>query len=342
ASNTVSHKQSTTKQSAAPPVRLQTFEDFEAVEESMMAPGSGTRGRRIIAAVSPPNIIRAQGSDMARVKHRGQGPIDVTPTKRARKSANTASDSLPRLMSSPLNGPYRPLLHNKQREWKLASGSREERKSSSSKPTANQRPHKAEKQPALLSSQETQLDFSDLVLPTEPEVLVEQLCPPSDQEYANKASEEQQDELWRAAVKQEAVEGHEKVKNWVAKTSEYVDGQITKPKNKMSTGSGVGNSSELQQRILEAVGDCEECKAFYSVPGLVLPQRDPRTLCGHKSKSRNGKDGGGASSRTSRRALETPRSEQKRPTTPDHFWDIDYFPPIRTGGPELLRKSKQL
>ncbi|KAJ1800992.1 hypothetical protein LPJ59_000649 [Coemansia sp. RSA 2399] len=328
--DTAVRKQNTAKQQVLP-VRLQTFEDFEAVEESMMAPGSGSRGRRIIAAISPPNVMRIQG-DLAGMKHRGSGSIDVTPTKRARKAADTAGNALPRLLSSPLNGPCRPLLYNKQREWRKA-GSKEEKRAST-KPATKPRQQPSGKQPLVLSSQETQLDFSDLVLPTEP---AEQLCPPSDQECTNdnKKDRRGRDEMWRAAVEQEVVEGNKKVEDWVKKTREYVGS--SKAESKKASSNNVQTDDGLQ-RILDAVSDCDECKAFYSVPGLVLPKRDPHTLCAHRSRSRNSKDG---SAQASRRALEAPRSEQKRPTTPDHFWDIDYFPPIRTGGPELLRKSKQ-
>ncbi|KAJ2846433.1 hypothetical protein GGI22_006249 [Coemansia erecta] len=143
--------------------------------------------------------------------------------------------------------------------------------------------------------------------------------------------------MWRVAVEQEVVEGNKKVEDWVNKTREYVGSSVAASKKVCS--NGVQMDASLQ-RILDAVSDCDECKAFYSVPGLVLPKRDPHTLCAHKSRSRNSKDKDG-SAQASRRALEAPRSEQKRPTTPEHFWDIDYFPPIRTGGPELLRKSKQ-
>ncbi|KAJ1667227.1 hypothetical protein IW140_001681 [Coemansia sp. RSA 1813] len=335
----VTSKQSTAVRQPVLPMRLQTFEDFEAVEESMMAPGSGSRGRRSIA-VSPPNALRMQG-DMAGMKHRTAATTDVTPTKRARKAANPPGDALPRLLSSPLSGPCRPLLHKKQCEWKRA-GSKEERKHST-KPTVKPRPLQSGKQPVLLSSQETQLDFSDLVLPTGLAESVEQLCPPSDQECNNNnigsignstRKIEERDEMWRAAVKQEVIEGNKKVEDWVEKTREFVGSAKDKPK--VARGDSTQNDKDLQ-RILEAVSDCEECKAFYSVPGLVLPKRDPNSLCVHRSRARKSKDGSVRNSR----ALEAPRSEQKRPTTPDHFWDIDYFPPIRTGGPEMLRKNKQ-
>ncbi|KAJ1721466.1 hypothetical protein LPJ61_006037, partial [Coemansia biformis] len=105
-------------------------------------------------------------------------------------------------------------------------------------------------------------------------------------------------------------------------------------------------SVELQ-RILDAVGDCAECRAFYSTPGLVLPKRDPSLLCMHRSSRAKGKvnmvlapatptagAGAGAS------APPAPRSEQ-RPGTPENFWDIDYFPAIRTAGPEVLRKRNR-
>ncbi|KAJ2849027.1 hypothetical protein GGI22_005613, partial [Coemansia erecta] len=203
-------KPNTAKQQVLP-VRLQTFEDFEAVEESMMAPGSGSRGRRIIAAVSPPNVMHIQG-DLVGMKHKGAGTIDVTPTKRARKAAaNTAGNALPRLLSSPLNGPCRPLLYNKQREWKKVGPKAE--KSASSRPANKPRQQPSGKQPLLLSSQETQLDFSDLMLPTEP---AEQLCPPSDQECTddNKEDSKGRDEMWRVAVEQEVVEGNKKVEDW--------------------------------------------------------------------------------------------------------------------------------
>ncbi|KAJ2689388.1 hypothetical protein IWW39_001516 [Coemansia spiralis] len=35
-----------------------------------------------------------------------------------------------------------------------------------------------------------------------------------------------------------------------------------------------------------------------------------------------------------------PKSEQRRPTTPDHFWDIDYFPPINALGVDTFRRNK--
>ncbi|KAJ2685622.1 hypothetical protein H4R19_006785, partial [Coemansia spiralis] len=44
-------------------------------------------------------------------------------------------------------------------------------------------------------------------------------------------------------------------------------------------------AAELQQ-ILEAIGDCAECRAFYTAPGLALPKRDATTLCKHRSKGK--------------------------------------------------------
>ncbi|KAJ2515240.1 hypothetical protein H4217_005304 [Coemansia sp. RSA 1939] len=332
-------KQNTARQTAQP-VRLQTFEDFEAVEESMMAPGSGSRGRRC-GVTSPTNIARMR-SDMAGAKHsRAPGIMDETPTKRAR-GAGGAGDALPRLLSSPLNTICWPLVQRKQREWRKPAspkaGAKEEAKYVTV-PADKQPPlQRSGKQPALLSSQETQLDFSDLVLPIEEPELAE-LCPQSNHDSNSSSNRskrgEEQKEMWHAAVKQDVIEGNKKVEDWVEKTREYVGCSEAKPKA-AKHDTAQQNSAHLQ-RILAAVDDCEQCRAFYSVPGLVLPNRNPHSLCAHRSRTKKSKDGGARGSRDSA----GPRSEQKRPTTPEHFWDIDYFPPIRTGGPEILRKSKQ-
>lgn len=103
------------------------------------------------------------------------------------------------------------------------------------------------------------------------------------------------------------------------------------------------------QRILEAVGDCQDCREFYSVPGLVLPKRDPTTLCFHGNGRKKRKTVIPTAAAAAAAVTETPpsakessntrgaqsegpqhRQGRRRPTTPDHFWDIDYFPPIRT------------
>ncbi|KAJ2654624.1 hypothetical protein IWW48_005988 [Coemansia sp. RSA 1200] len=322
----------------AQPVRLQTFEDFEAVEESMMAPGSGSRGRRR-GVISPSNIA-CMRSDMAGAKHsRAPGTMDETPTKRAR-GAGGAGDALPRLLSSPLNSICRPLVQRKQREWRKPASpkadAKEEAKCVTVPADKQPLPPRSGKQPALLSSQETQLDFSDLVLPIgEPELA--ELCPQSDHENnsSNRSQRGEEQEMWRAAVKQDVIEGNKKVEDWVEKTREYAG--CSEAKLKAAKHDTAQQNSDHLQQILAAVDDCEQCRTFYSVPGLVLPNRNPHSLCAHRSRTKKSRDGGARGSKDSA----GPRSEQKRPTTPEHFWDIDYFPPIRTGGPEILRKSKQ-
>ncbi|KAJ2720742.1 hypothetical protein GGI07_004423 [Coemansia sp. Benny D115] len=161
----------------------------------------------------------------------------------------------------------------------------------------------AAKPDVLGSSQETRMDFSDLCLPVEAEELIE-LCPASDVEDEAKAE---------------------------------------------SSGKGGGDALK---RILEAVGDCAECRAFYSVPGLVLPKRDPSGLCGHRGKKKGRVSYPDTTARKASPKAQQQKHEQQprqrkseggweRQSTPDNFWDIDFFPPIRTASPEarLLRKD---
>ncbi|KAJ2581255.1 hypothetical protein EV177_010470, partial [Coemansia sp. RSA 1804] len=185
-----------------------------------MAPGSGSRGRRC-GVTSPTNTARMR-SDMPGAKHsRAPGIMDETPTKRARG----AGDTLPRLLSSPLNSLCRPLVRRKQREWRKPASPKADAKEEAKYVTVpadkQPPPQRSGKQPALLSSQETQLDFSDLVLPIEEPELAE-LCPQSNHDSSSSSNRskrgEEQKEMWRAAVKQDVIEGNKKVEDWVEKT----------------------------------------------------------------------------------------------------------------------------
>ncbi|KAI9505495.1 hypothetical protein GGI25_001001 [Coemansia spiralis] len=305
------------------PAKIQTFEDFEALEDVMMAPGSGGRGKRRM--MSP---LQEAQTQITGLKQKVGVISDETPTKRARRNGTGNGSGLPNLLSSPLSSKCRPLLYNKQLEWRKATAASPKTKAEEKSAVAT----RASNRPALLSSQETQLDFSELLLPNEPAV---ELCPQSDHE----SSKNNEDELWKTAIKQET-KGEKKVEAWVGKARENM---LLRTESTAANNSDDVADSELQ-RILDAVGDCDECRAFYSVPGLVLPKRDPQSLCAH-SKARKSKDSARKSKDGARKPAAAsawaPKSEQKRPKTPDHFWDIDYFPPIRTAGPEMLRKSKQ-
>ncbi|KAJ2795468.1 hypothetical protein H4R21_005098, partial [Coemansia helicoidea] len=162
------------------------------------------------------------------------------------------------------------------------------------------------------SSQETQLDFSEADLRSEIGV---ELCPATDDE------DDDDDDEGAAARRREAEQAAQALAQ--------------------------ARAAELR-RILDAVGGCAECRAFYTTPGLALPKRDASTLCKHRRAS--GKGAGKACTPSPAPATPAARaagstaarpSSERRPSTPENFWDIDYFPAIRTAGPEVLRKSKR-
>ncbi|KAJ1999819.1 hypothetical protein GGI04_004411 [Coemansia thaxteri] len=203
--------------------------------------------------------------------------------------------------------------------------------------------------PALHSSQETQLDFSDPPVPVEDSAL---LCPGTN---PSEAEADGANSAWQFMLKT---------------PDKHCSGQERAAAAAESQRVCAQQSPELQ-RILDAVGDCEPCRSFYSVPGLVLPKRDPSTLCQHRGRGKGkaadwralaGKDATAnpasssmpvASAATAPRPArgpftsdhdavrQAPKSERRRPTTPDHFWDIDYFPPIKTLGLGNLRKERR-
>ncbi|KAJ2782007.1 hypothetical protein GGI15_003055 [Coemansia interrupta] len=171
----------------------------------------------------------------------------------------------------------------------------------------------------LDSSQETRLDFSDPLGPLE-DVL--ELCPESDSEN---------------------IAGDNKVETSKPPSlSCLLEMEERRKVEEANKSIESAEDAETRRRILEAVKDCQTCTTFYSVRGLVLPKRDPGTLCVHKKSK-------GKAARRSMvnmtpiacgpkdgwRQMSPPRSEQRRPSTPEHYWDLGHFPDIRTAGVPL-------
>ncbi|PIA13240.1 hypothetical protein COEREDRAFT_11667 [Coemansia reversa NRRL 1564] len=293
------------------PGKVYTFEDFDELEKKMSPQYNGSRAKRTNAGmlVSP---TRA-GPGVT-----GQRSVasSITPTKRARKEP--AGLRKLNLLSSP------PLFGNNN-IFGAPTVVREHQMTSPVQPRTTA--SRAQTEAALAatgvkySSQETRLDFSDMDIPNE---AVVELCPATDDEEDGRIAADEMDDAnrWQEVIEQPE-QGHEKkTEAWVSEVR-----------------------SERLQRILDAIGDCEECRAFYSMPGLALPKRDPSTLCIHrknKGKTPISLSTPASAPEKAHRAgtnMHAPKSEQ-RPSTPEHFWDIDYFPAIRTAGPEVLRKSK--
>ncbi|KAJ1935074.1 hypothetical protein FBU59_005500 [Linderina macrospora] len=164
--------------------------------------------------------------------------------------------------------------------------------------------------PVADSSQTTQMDESDVELLQREKSIV--LCPPSDEE------------------------------------PDKPEVRVSSPPHMvLPKSSGVDGNVKLE-------GGCAICREFYSGPGVVMTKGDLGKRCTHgNSKNKVSPRLPGRPSRAAPLALMpigaqnkgrivAPQSRPKggRQTTPDNFWDIDYFPPIRTGGPEALRKQK--
>ncbi|KAJ2792899.1 hypothetical protein GGI18_000022 [Coemansia linderi] len=276
--------------------------------------------------------------DNARV---GSGAVEgTTPTKRPRHS--TLTTSLPGILSSPLTShkPHFPLNPRKR------------------------------------SSQETRLDFSDPpYMPEDEGVLLCLGTHPEEGESEHRDEDAADDSAWQLML-QTPTRPERQYPEFPRDSSDSDSGG-----RKSESGSVCAQPSPDLQRILDAVGDCELCRSFYSVPGLVLPKRDPTTLCQHASGSRKSR-GKAAADWGARNACndgamphegmaapplrhyrdatmsaprpersstsscqpgpvrQPPKSEQRRPTTPDHFWDIDYFPPINALGVDTFRRNK--
>ncbi|KAJ2448820.1 hypothetical protein EV183_005238 [Coemansia sp. RSA 2336] len=233
-----------------------------------------------------------------------QGPAAMaadttTPTKRARKEPFARHN----LLSSP------PPLHFKGSR-RLGVQRNEGRRLFNPQATAAG---------TKCSSQETHMDSSDMGMPDN----VVELCPASDDGCSSpRGSLDDTSDSWR-----DILDGIDVPKETRAQQIEHPKQQNTLPER-----------TARLQRILDAIGDCEPCREFYSTPGLALPARDPTTLCMHKGKAVSSAPELKTPQRTNQPSAS--RSE-RRPSTPEHFWDIDYFPAIRTVGPEIKRKSKR-
>ncbi|KAJ2844880.1 hypothetical protein IWW36_005011, partial [Coemansia brasiliensis] len=300
-----------------PPAKIYTFEDFDELEKKMRPPGSANRGKRSHGGilVSPTrNGTHAAGSQQAAAFAMSAADT-TTPTKKARKEAlGTGRHSL---LSSP------PPLHFK--------GSRTFVQRNEGQRLLFSPEAAIAAGGVKCSSQETHLDSSDMCMP---EDSVVELCPASD-DGCSSPSDSQADtrDSWREML--DRIDDVPKEKH-VQQTK-----SLPKQKQLNQLNKPTEHSVRLQ-RILEAIGDCEPCRAFYSTPGLALPTRDPTTLCTHR------KDKGKAGS-SAPELKQTPRQtnrpstskSERRPSTPEHFWDIDYFPAIRTAGPEIMRKSRR-
>ncbi|KAJ2082256.1 hypothetical protein H4R24_001702 [Coemansia sp. RSA 988] len=291
------------------PSKVYTFEDFDELEKKMSPQYSGGRAKRTNAGV----LVSPTRAGPA-VTGQRTAASSITPTKRARKEPNGFRKL--NLLSSP------PLFANNG-AFGAPTANREHQMTSPVLPmTSEPRALAAVAATGVkYSSQETRLDFSDMDIPTD---AVVELCPATDDEEDGKANMDVMDnaDRWQELVEQPEQEHQKSTETWVSSVR-----------------------SEMLQRILEAIGDCEECRAFYSMPGLALPKRDPSTLCIHRKNK--GKTpiplstpaSAPEKAHASGTSIQAPRSEQ-RPSTPEHFWDIDYFPAIRTAGPEVLRKNK--
>ncbi|KAJ2579183.1 hypothetical protein GGH95_003234, partial [Coemansia sp. RSA 1836] len=369
----MAHRQGATSLASRDP-----FIELNALEQTTMGvpAGYGTKRTSPSAQVSPDSALA--GSAATRGAAEG-----TTPTKRPRRG--TLSSGLPALLSSPLTT-HKPLLsYNPRRRGNASSTTGRpalkapmssppfaalSSKVSGAAPSAPTAPRVPPTTIAILSSQETRMDFSDP--PYMPEDDGDLLClgtHPEEGESECRAEGAAGGDVWPFILQTPAKS--EQYREWPSDTSS----------GEKENGSVCAQRSPDLQRILDAVGDCEPCRSFYSVPGLVLPTRDPSTLCQHasggsrKSKGkaaatdwgamRAGKAavddgpsapqlrhssavmsaprparGPTASSHPPEALSHPPNGGQRRPTTPDHFWDIDYFPPIKTLGVETFRKDK--
>ncbi|KAJ2056869.1 hypothetical protein GGI17_005960 [Coemansia sp. S146] len=360
------------KQGASSLTSRDPFIEFNALEQTTrgIPAGHGSKRTSPSAQVSPDNARTGSGA--------AEG---TTPTKRPR--CNTLSTGLPGLLSSPLTS-HKPLLsYNPRRRGQVSTtGGRAALKGPMSSPppfartsgrvtgAAPSSSAAAARAPAapiiLQSSQETRLDFSDP--PYMPDDDGELLCLGTHPEEGEGESEHRDEgavgggEDALQLILQTPARPMQQYPEWPREASDSDSGDRGK-----ENGSVCAQPSPDLQRILDAVGDCEPCRSFYSVPGLVLPRRDPSTLCRHASGSRRSKgkaagvscDGPSApllhhyrdsmsaprpergSTSRPEPTRQPPRSEQRRPTTPDHFWDIDYFPPINALGVDTFRRDKQ-
>ncbi|KAJ2476342.1 hypothetical protein IWW56_004974 [Coemansia sp. RSA 2131] len=287
-----------------------TFDDFDELEKKMCMPGSGTRGKRTNcnALVSP-----VRGDAFGVVRHRSGAALDnVTPTKRARKEPLGVRK--PNLLSSP---PPPPLTFRGTKTHRLNQAD----KRTFHNPTVEQRLRSEAVSGVKCSSQETRLDSSELGIPSENII---ELCPATDDEHSDCEDKANGRDQWREIL-------------------DHIDAPQNQTKRSPSTDVATKPSSQRSmdlQRILDAIGDCQPCRTFYSMPGLALPKRDPHLLCMHKKKGKCISSAPEPVQTPARNAPPAARSE-RRPSTPEHFWDIDYFPAIRTAGPEVLRKSRR-
>ncbi|KAJ2466640.1 hypothetical protein GGI02_004310 [Coemansia sp. RSA 2322] len=339
------------------------FIELNALEHTMLGLPTGNSSNKRSngsALVSPENLLA--GGDVSRAAATTTAD-STTPTKRPRRG--TFGSGLPGILSSPLaarkplltfnlRGRAKPVSPNTRlaQQATMSSPPPAASDAASAKTSAAVATRVAVERaqiPALHSSQETQLDFSDPPVPVEDSAL---LCPGTN---PSEAEADGANSAWQFMLKT---------------PDKHCSGQERAAAAAESQRVCAQQSPELQ-RILDAVGDCEPCRSFYSVPGLVLPKRDPSTLCQHRGRGKGkaadwralaGKDATAnpasssmpvASAATAPRPArgpftsdhdavrQAPKSERRRPTTPDHFWDIDYFPPIKTLGLGNLRKERR-
>ncbi|KAJ1834248.1 hypothetical protein LPJ63_002093 [Coemansia sp. RSA 2711] len=291
---------------------------FDGFDEPAKAcpQGSGGRGKRSSGGLL---ISPARGGPSGAGQRAGliAASDSTTPTKRARKESRTANK--PSLFSSPPPLQFRTSNAPAPRN----SGAR-------------QRVFNPDAEAKALgaagikcSSQETRLDSSDSGMPSDNVI---ELCPATDDEDSGPdGAKIDANDDWR-----EVLDRLDDVPREKAGTADNARA------NRRPDDAGPdGQRGAHLQRILEAIGDCEPCRTFYSMPGLALPKRDPSTLCMHRKGKGKGKAPSSApepeKTPASGRAPPVAQSE-RRPSTPEHFWDIDYFPAIRTAGPEVLRK----
>ncbi|KAJ1642483.1 hypothetical protein LPJ64_005671 [Coemansia asiatica] len=312
--------------------RVATFDDIDEIEERMQAPGSARAKRTSTGLLVSPvrggcrggaNAFRP-ATNVAAVAKATAASLAVaeegTPTKRAKPSLFDGGDITDSFSSPPK--PIRP---------------------AASSTDVTEKPAVAKKMPMVLvhSSQETQLDFSDPCFANEHAV---KLCPDSDEEDSDGDRDKV---MWTSPVRQQS-----------SKPAAFL---LAERERESSDSDCDSDARRQRQRLLEASGICDECKRFYSVPDLALPKSaDLSLLCAHnrsssKSGKGKGKDLGGLKNSVDQTPLshgsnsggrsssrkQTPKSEQRLQSTPDYFWDISFFPDIKTAGPELLRKNRK-
>ncbi|KAJ2697255.1 hypothetical protein FB645_005970 [Coemansia sp. IMI 203386] len=180
----------------------------------------------------------------------------------------------------------------------------------------SKQPTAVAKMPLVLvhSSQETQLDFSDPCFANEHAV---KLCPDSDEESAD---DDRDKVVWTSPARQPSKPAFRLMEQGIE-------------------SSGSDRDRDARRRLLDASGICDECKRFYSVPDLALPKTDLSLLCAH---NRSGKGKARDSNQGANSRRPTPKSERRLQSTPDNFWDVGFFPDIKTAGPELLRKKRDI